>query len=90
MFDQLSKMLEKPSLYKKSEVVFWDDAHISQQMLRNHLDPNFEGASRTLNFINQSVAWIEAVMPPFSGAFLLMLVVVLVFMQKSFVIWAIR
>ena len=37
---------------------FWDDEHISAQMLRFHLDPIAEPASRAHGFIDSSVEWL--------------------------------
>ncbi|HEX5335834.1 MAG TPA: class I SAM-dependent methyltransferase [Propionicimonas sp.] len=37
---------------------FWDDEHISAQMLRFHLDPVAEPASRAHAFIDRSVDWL--------------------------------
>ena len=56
--------LEKPPLYKKSEGAFWNDEYISKQMLKAHLDPKFEGASRKLDFIERSVTWIKELVDP--------------------------
>lgn len=56
--------LDRPELYKKSKSCFWNDEHISKQMLAAHLDADFEGASRKLDFIAQSVHWIEEIVPP--------------------------
>ncbi|CVK21083.1 class I SAM-dependent methyltransferase [Sporomusa sphaeroides] len=64
MFNSISRVLEKPPLYTKSEVAFWNDEHISKQMLKAHLDPEFEGASRKLTFIEKSTAWIKEIVPP--------------------------
>ena len=36
----------------------WDDEHISEQMLRFHLDPESAPASRPHSFIDRSAAWI--------------------------------
>lgn len=66
MFKRISKALEKPPIYTKTEVAFWDDEHISKQMLKNHLNPDVEGASRKLKFIEKSAAWIKEVVPPLS------------------------
>ena len=71
MFKSISKALEKPPLYKKTEAEFWNDEHISKQMLKAHLDPDFEGASRKLKFIEKSVAWIKEIVPPSSYPLLL-------------------
>lgn len=64
MFEGLISVLEVPSLYQKTSVPFWNDKYISQQMLKAHLDPNFDGASRKLDFINKSVNWINKIAPP--------------------------
>lgn len=64
MYETMIQALEKPSLYAKSTIPFWDDEHISRQMLDAHLNPNFEGASRKIEFINRSVDWIREVVPP--------------------------
>lgn len=45
------KELDRPPIYTKTSVKFWDDEYISQQMLEAHLNPDFEGASRKLDFI---------------------------------------
>ncbi|MDO5496053.1 MAG: class I SAM-dependent methyltransferase [bacterium] len=37
---------------------FWNDPHISAQMLRHHLDPDSPAASRTHAFIDRSARWI--------------------------------
>lgn len=37
---------------------FWDDPHISAQMLAHHLDPDTSAASRTHAFIDASVDWL--------------------------------
>ncbi|MDO4272049.1 MAG: class I SAM-dependent methyltransferase [Eubacteriales bacterium] len=64
MYDNISKKFELPTLYKESEAAFWDDDHISKQMLIAHLDPDFDGASRKLDFIEKSVSWIKKIVPP--------------------------
>ena len=37
---------------------FWDDPHISEQMLAAHLNPGWDAASRRPEFIDQSVEWL--------------------------------
>lgn len=37
---------------------FWDDPHISAQMLRHHLDPDSDASSRSHAFIERSVVWL--------------------------------
>ncbi|WP_330578150.1 hypothetical protein [[Clostridium] symbiosum] len=56
--------LRKPPIYTKSMVEFWNDEYISEQMLKAHLDPEFDGASRKSDFIEKSVAWITEQIPP--------------------------
>lgn len=56
--------VKQPSLYQQSEVNFWTEEHISKQLLKAHLAPNFEGASRKLDFIEESVKWIRETIPP--------------------------
>lgn len=51
-------MKETPEVYSESSSAFWTDPHISEYMLKAHLDPDFEGASRKHEFIKQSVDWI--------------------------------
>lgn len=63
MYKDILMSVERPEVYKTSVVNFWDDEHISQHLLKAHLDPNYEGASRKLDFIEQSVKWIQEIMP---------------------------
>lgn len=63
MYHDILRALEKPPLYTKTKGKFWNDAYISQQMLKAHLDPEFEGASRKLEFIEKSAAWIKELVP---------------------------
>ncbi|WP_242607955.1 SAM-dependent methyltransferase [Xylanimonas ulmi] len=43
-------------------LVFWDDDHISAQMLAAHLAPDVEAASRTHEVIDRSARWIVEVL----------------------------
>jgi len=49
---------QKPAPFIPGEPLFWDDPHISGQMLATHLDPNTDLASRKPETIDKSVAWI--------------------------------
>lgn len=51
----------KPPLYAPSTAPFWDDEHISKQMLAAHLNPKMDAASRNHAFIGQSVRWIASI-----------------------------
>lgn len=64
MIDNIMKTLEKPLIYTKSTSEFWNDEYISRQMLKAHLDPDFDGASRRLSFIEESVEWMKEIVPP--------------------------
>lgn len=64
MFNTFINALQLPPLYKPSATNFWDEEHISQQMLAAHLDKNFEGASRKFTFIDASADWIKNNLPP--------------------------
>lgn len=64
MLNSIYKALQKPQLYTKTNTPFWNDEYISRQMLKAHLSPDFEGASRKLSFINQSVEWIAQIVSP--------------------------
>ena len=55
---------KKPLLYSKSEAAFWDDEYISKQMLKAHLNPDVDEASRKKAFIQQSINWISTIIPP--------------------------
>ncbi len=64
MIKTLYQYLDKPPLFQRSAVNFWDDEHISGYLLDAHLDPDFEGASRKKNVIRQSAQWITSLVPP--------------------------
>lgn len=64
MFEQLEQFLKSPELYETTENIFWKDEHISKKLLEIHLDPNEDLASRRSDFIDRSVSWIKAIMPP--------------------------
>lgn len=48
----------KPYPYETTDVAFWDDDYISQSMLKAHLDPYADGASRQHVYIEKSADWI--------------------------------
>lgn len=52
------ELFRKPKAYAPNPEKFWNDEYISKQMLKAHLDPEFEGASRNHRFIQKSVEWI--------------------------------
>jgi SAM-dependent methyltransferase len=58
ILSQLIELQQKPAPFTRGEPLFWDDPHISTQMLKVHLDPNIEAASRRPETIDRSVKWI--------------------------------
>lgn len=63
--DTLLEWARKPEPFTESTAPFWDDPHISKQMLKAHLDPTFDAASRALSTIEASVRWFhEQILPP--------------------------
>ena len=63
MYKTIYDYLQLPKVYAANTSNFWNDEHISKQMLKAHLDPDYEGASRKRGFIDKSVEWIAAAMP---------------------------
>ncbi|MBN1286190.1 MAG: class I SAM-dependent methyltransferase [Anaerolineae bacterium] len=48
----------RPALFEPAEPQFWTDPYIAQQMLKTHLDPDIDAASRHPAIIDATVAWI--------------------------------
>lgn len=60
MYEQLIHINERPfpfSIYTADTL--WTDPHIARQMLKAHLNPNTDSASRRPTFIEASVAWLQ-------------------------------
>lgn len=58
--DSINRLQKKPEPFSPGERLFWDDPHISTQMLKAHLDPNSDLASRRPETIRKSVEWLIA------------------------------
>jgi SAM-dependent methyltransferase len=58
LVSQLLQLQQKPGPFTPGEALFWDDPHISSQMLAAHLNPDIEAASRRPETIDRSVKWI--------------------------------
>ncbi len=54
----LIELQQKPAPFTPGEPLFWDDSHISSQMLAFHLDPLTEAASRKAETIDRTVEWL--------------------------------
>lgn len=63
MKDILKQLNTRPKLFEQSTASIWDDPHISKGMLKAHLNENQESATRKLDFVKKSVAWINTVLP---------------------------
>lgn len=57
---------KKPKLYQTSTKKFWDDPYISKGMLKAHLNPEVDAATRKEKFVEESVQWIRKQIPPAS------------------------
>ncbi len=64
MINKLLEFAKKPGVFEQSSTKFWDDEHISSEMLKCHLHPTTDAASRNHNFIDKSVDWIRVIAPP--------------------------
>lgn len=56
--DLLQELQQKPEPFTPGESLFWDDPHISTQMLQAHLNPENDLASRRPQTIQKSVDWL--------------------------------
>ena len=63
MFEQLVNLIKKPALYEKGTAELWTDEHISKRMLKAHLSPNEDSATRKHSFVRESVKWINTIAP---------------------------
>ncbi len=54
----LKDSIGKPEIFSKGTDKFWDDRYISKQMLKLHLDPEVESASRTKETIEAETKFI--------------------------------
>jgi SAM-dependent methyltransferase len=59
---ELGRAAARPPLFEPSRLPFWDDEHISSQMLQAHLDPRHDAASRRPETIDRTAAWLAEVM----------------------------
>jgi SAM-dependent methyltransferase len=59
LFAALERINRRPAPYEGLDIEsLWTDPHISEQMLRYHLDPSVDAASRSPEVIERSVAWL--------------------------------
>lgn len=61
MYNKLMNIFKySPKVYESTGIDFWDDEYISYSMLRAHLSPESDGASRKHAFIKRSAKWIDS------------------------------
>lgn len=71
LISQLLDLQQKPEPFTAGEKLFWDDPHISSQMLAAHLNPDWDAASRRPEIIDQTVNWLIQTLDLKPGASLL-------------------
>lgn len=59
MYDELAEFITPPPPFSLGTAAdLWTDPHVAEQMLRYHLDPEVDLASRNRHFIDRSTAWL--------------------------------
>jgi SAM-dependent methyltransferase len=59
LYALLADLTTRPAPFSRSTVAtLWTDPHLSAQLLRCHLDPEVDAASRAHGFVERSVAWL--------------------------------
>lgn len=56
--NKLIELTKKPEIFTLGDELFWDDPHISKQMLEAHLEPDWEAASKKHETIDKEVDWL--------------------------------
>jgi 2-polyprenyl-3-methyl-5-hydroxy-6-metoxy-1,4-benzoquinol methylase len=60
VFRELQQINERPGVFSQMTIAaLWTDPHVSEQMLRYHLDGSVALSSGTTEFIEASVAWMR-------------------------------
>lgn len=67
IISQLIELQQAPEPFTPGEALFWDDPHISAQMLQAHLNPDLDAASRRFETIDRSVKWLIGMLALESG-----------------------
>lgn len=60
---RLRELCRRPEPFVPGEPLFWNDPHISLQMLESHLQPDSDGASRKRETIERTVNWLHTLLP---------------------------
>jgi len=56
--------MKRPALYERTDTLFWNDPYIATQMLKAHLDPDTDAASRRPEFIQRCAGWVASLPLP--------------------------
>jgi SAM-dependent methyltransferase len=64
VIEQIAAQAARPTPFQRSDAPFWDDPHISAQLLTLHFDDSVEAASRSAAAISAAVARLSALVPP--------------------------
>jgi hypothetical protein len=60
VFRELQQINERPAIFSRMTITaLWTDPHVSEQMLRYHLDGSVALSSGTTEFIEALVAWMR-------------------------------
>lgn len=69
--NHLLQSVQRPPCFEPDTLPFWEDAYIAGQMLKAHLDPTTDAASRKPETIDRTVSWINQHLNlPFNAALL--------------------
>lgn len=60
---RLLNQLHVPLLFERTDHTFWQEPHIADLLLEAHLNSDAEGASRSFEFINKSIDFIQQAAP---------------------------
>jgi predicted RNA methylase len=66
--DSILQLRQKPIPFTPGELLFWNDPHISEKMLKAHLDSNSDLASCRPETIQRSVDWLIEILGVQTGA----------------------
>ena len=57
-FNRLTELSQKPVLYEPGDAMMWTDPYISKQLLKAHLDPEIDSATRKPESIRKTISFI--------------------------------
>ena len=57
-FNKLTELSKKPPLYEPGDAMMWTDPYVSKQLLKAHLDPEIDSATRKPESIRKTISFI--------------------------------